>query len=61
MVRYEPSSRDLFLEKIKTTKIGIQGNNPHIFLWHLYDQKSKKKKIFSTQWIKNLVRIKKCP
>ena len=23
--------------------MGIQGNNPHIFLWHFYDQKPKKK------------------
>ena len=22
--------------------MGIQGNNPHIFLWHLYDQEFKK-------------------
>ena len=42
--------------------MGIQGNNPHNFLWHLYDQKfKKKKKLFSTQPIINLVRIKKCP
>ena len=26
--------------------MGIQGNNPHIFLWYLYDQKSKKKIFF---------------
>ena len=40
--------------------MGIQGNNPHIFLWHLYDQKLKKN-FFSTQRIINLVRIKKLP
>ena len=26
--------------------MGIQGNNPQIFLWHLYDQKFKKKIFF---------------
>ena len=26
--------------------MGIQGNNPHIFLWHLYDQKLKKNFFF---------------
>ena len=46
MARSEPSSHDPFLEKIKSPKIGLQGNNPHIFLWHLYDQKSKKNNFF---------------
>ena len=32
--------------KIKTPKMGIQGNNPQIFLWHLYDQKFLKKFFF---------------
>ena len=26
--------------------MGVQGNNPHIFLWHLYDQNLKKKIFF---------------
>ena len=26
--------------------MGIQRNNPHIFLWHLYDQKLKTKFFF---------------
>ena len=29
--------------------MGIQGNNPHIFLWHLYDQKLKQKYFFFDQ------------
>ena len=41
-----PSSHDTFLLKIKTPKMGIQGNNPHIFLWHIYDRKFFKKIFF---------------
>ena len=53
----------LFLEKLKTmetSKMSIQGNNPHIFLWHLYNQKQKKI-IFKTQRIMNLIHIKIMP
>ena len=44
----------LFLIK-KFPKIGIQGNNLHIFPWHLQDQKHFPKK----SWSHNLVRLKK--
>ena len=41
--------------------MGTQGDNPHIFLWHIYDQKLKMKNFFLIQQIMNLVSVKKCP
>ena len=39
----------LFLVK-KTQKVGIKGNNLHIFLWHLQDQKHFSEKPPITQF-----------
>ena len=49
MVKSEPSSCDtFFIRKIKNKdpKMGVQGNNSHIFLQHLWGQNLKKKKFF---------------